>query len=385
MRHISLTFIFLVVLLASCAPEIIPPTPTSVPTSTRPVFTPIPTLTHTPQPTATPMLPIYYSEPGQVVLDFYERACEATWSNSAYEIPCPGDPIDSARGFILPINYASVEGNMMVEAPMLIGLPGQGAGLGSGLFGHYPAVKVEAGDIFISTVACQGDAVCDVEFALEYFDTFGTYHHESNWKVRHKFGGGPFEIRFDVSNLAGKTVEFLLVMREQGPAKDARVVWINPHIARNPYAQQQSVVTSNTPTTSTQDKIPGVIRGWVDMSAAPPYLNDPNTGSSPVVVTFFNLDDGSYWYIQTSLTGHPNFQMTVPPGNYQVVAYGRGVADLPYVSAGYTGKNPSCGQALKSITVGPNARVNDIIIADWNWACGGTAERPLKPSDVPIP
>jgi hypothetical protein len=77
--------------------------------------------------------------------------------------------------------------------------------------------------------------------------------------------------------------------------------------------------------------------------------------------------------------------MTLPPGNYQVVAYGHGVGDTPNESAGYTGEKPSCGKELKTITVGPNARVDDIVITDWNWTCGGTAERPVKPSDVPVP
>jgi len=105
----------------------------------------------------------------------------------------------------------------------------------------------------------------------------------------------------------------------------------------------------------------------------------------PVVVTFFNLDDGTFWYIQTSLTGHPNYQMTVPPGSYQVVAYARGVGGEPYVVAGYTGKNPSCGQVLQVVNVGQNEHVENIVIADWNWTCGGTAYRPEKPSIVPIP
>lgn len=129
----------------------------------------------------------------------------------------------------------------------------------------------------------------------------------------------------------------------------------------------------------------GFISGRVDMSTAPPYLNDPLIGSSPVVVVFFNLDDGTYWYIQTSQTGHPDYKMSVPSGTYQIVAYGRGVGDLPFVAAGYTGENPSCGKALKTVVVEPNVRVDDIVIADWNWTCGGSAYRPDKPADAPIP
>ncbi len=88
---------------------------------------------------------------------------------------------------------------------------------------------------------------------------------------------------------------------------------------------------SPTPTTEATETPTtfGLINGRVDMSSAPPYLNDPVIGSAPVVVTFFNLDDGAYWYIQTSQAGHPDYQMSVPPGTYQIVAYGRGVGDVP--------------------------------------------------------
>jgi hypothetical protein len=129
-----------------------------------------------------------------------------------------------------------------------------------------------------------------------------------------------------------------------------------------------------------------VIKGWVDMAAAPPYMKDPmvNPQGMPVVVMFFNQDDGTWWWIHTTAT-HPNYQMTVPPGDYLVVAYGQGMGGVPYVAAGYTGMNPSCGQALALVTVPPNTTVEGIVIADWNWNCGGTAYRPPKPDEVPLP
>jgi len=129
---------------------------------------------------------------------------------------------------------------------------------------------------------------------------------------------------------------------------------------------------------------PATISGQVDMSTAPPYLNDPVLGSVPVTVVFFNLDNGMHWYVQT-MQSDPAFQASVPPGTYQVVAYGPGVGDLPYVAAGYTGENPSCGKELKTITVQPGAQIEDIVIADWNWTCDGTAPRQDKPADIHLP
>ena len=228
------TLVLLVILVTACAPTVSSTIPSQ--TATHPAFTPIPTLTLTPQPTSTPTLPVVYSEPDQIVLDFFATACEATWSNNSYEIPCPGNPLDTARGFIFPTDYASIEGHRMVEDPMLIGSPGLGDGNGLGLFGRYPAITIQGGDTFVTTVACQGDYICDVEFALEYFDANGNFHPENNWKFPYARGNGPLEVQFDLSALAGQTVEFSLVLRAQGPPQDARVVWINPHITRTPSA-----------------------------------------------------------------------------------------------------------------------------------------------------
>jgi len=132
------------------------------------------------------------------------------------------------------------------------------------------------------------------------------------------------------------------------------------------------------------DNSPALISGQVDMSTAPPYLNDPVLGSLAMTVVFFNLDNGMHWYEQTT-QGDPSFQASIPPGTYQVVAYGIGVGDLPFVVAGYTGEDPSCGKELKTITVQPGTQIEDIVIADWNWTCDGTAQRQDKPADVPLP
>ena len=132
------------------------------------------------------------------------------------------------------------------------------------------------------------------------------------------------------------------------------------------------------------DNTPATISGQVDMSTSPPYLNDPVLGSAGVTVVFFNLDNSTHWYVQTTQGDH-TFQVSVPPGTYQLVAYGPGVGNLPYVAAGYTGMEPSCGKELKTIIVRPGTQIEDIVIADWNWTCDGTAPRQDKPADVPLP
>jgi hypothetical protein len=289
-------------------------------------------------------------------------------------------------GYVEATDHTILEGMISAEAPMIIALPGKGDGSGIGLFGHYPPMLVYNGDTFFATIACQGDADCYLEFSLEYFDELGNYQ-DTSWSWIHQVGDGPQMISADLSSLAGQTVDFLLVLRAEDELEGQWAAWIQPYIYRDPNAQPPPTIEPiPTSQPDTDDDTPGVISGMVAMESAPPYMNDPMSGNSmPVVVVFFNLDDGTYWWIHTTLTGHPYYQMTVSPGTYQVVAYGQGVGGVPYVAAGYTGQNPSCGQNLVTVEVPPNGNVENIVIADWNWTCGGSAYRPEKPSGVPLP
>lgn len=298
-------------------------------------------------------------------------------------LPCPGHLEDIDNGYIEYTDHTVLEGMTSVEAPIIIGLPGKGGTfVGIGLFGHYPPILVYPGDTFKATIACQGDADCNLEFALEYYDSQGKYW-DTNWSWIHIAGDGPQEISVDLSSLAGQTIELMLVLRAKEELENQWAVWIQPHVSRDPNVQPPPTVEI-IPTS--QPKTSGVISGMVAMASAPPYLNDPGTGnSSPVAVVFFNQDDGTYWWIHSSLTGHPYYQMTIPSGNYGVVAYAHGVGTIPYVVAGYTGQNPSCGNNLKTVVVPPNGKVENIVIADWNWTCGGTSYRPDKPGGVPLP
>jgi hypothetical protein len=115
-------------------------------------------------------------------------------------------------------------------------------------------------------------------------------------------------------------------------------------------------VTSGAPFPSEVPR--GTISGRVDMSAAPPYLNDPIvTGGLgvPVVVAAFNLDNGTYAWVDTTLT-RPDFSLTLPAGRYHIVAYGQGVADVAYVTGGYTGENSRVGRNSPRLAWGQGRR-----------------------------
>jgi hypothetical protein len=226
--RLYLTPVLLAVLLVSC----IPAAPFPIPASTNlPPFTPAPTVAAT---SIEPPITIPSDDPGNSVMDFVASICEATWSNNSQYLTCPGNLAELPKGYVDYSDQTVIEGNIPVNAPVLIGSPGQGGDNGTGLFGHYPAFTVQAGDRFKAWVACQVDIPCNVEFALEYFDANKTYQKDTGWKWQHKAGDGPFEIDLDLTPLAGQTVEFLLVVREQDSSQGAWVVWIAPRIIRYP-------------------------------------------------------------------------------------------------------------------------------------------------------
>ncbi len=311
--------------------------------------------------------------------DFVEHVCDAEWANSgSYITPCPSNLDEIEQGYFTNTHLAFAESNTAIEVQSLIVVPQQGSG-GTAIFGIYPLFEVWPGDQFRASLACQGFSACKVKYALEYYDAGGEYHTVS-WEWPHEAGDGIVNIAVDLSALAGQSVRFVLAVRDNdGDPSDDFALWMAPHIYRAPGAQPPEPAVE-------EEQPPGVISGWVNMADAPPYMNDPVAGPMMVAVVFFNLDDGTYWWIHTTPTRHPNYQMTVPPGNYHVAAFGQGVDGTPYVSAAYTGEWPlSCDQDLKAVTVAPNQKVEDIVIADWNWICGGDAYRPPKPADVPLP
>ena len=208
------------------SPTVQPPSPSAAPPTSTPL-PPTATATSTPVP-----FPWITPQPGTVVLDFVALACRSLWGNGARNIPCPGDPNDLTEGYIAPADQAVAEGEIPVEAPVLIGLPGLGGEHGAGLFGTFPLLLIQPGDTFHAVLACQEGSSCDVEFALEYIDARGNYNHEMNWSWMHSYGGGPVPVEVDLSPLADQTVQLILVVRDQGTPEDDWVLWIYPYVSR---------------------------------------------------------------------------------------------------------------------------------------------------------
>lgn len=124
--------------------------------------------------------------------------------------------------------------------------------------------------------------------------------------------------------------------------------------------------TSGGPTEESEG-VPGVISG---------SLGYPSEQIPRLAIVFFNLDDGTWWWIGTAVN-QSSYQMTVPVGNYHVVAYAEGGIAGGYTAAVPCGLSVACNDhSLLTVNVGSNARVNGIDVTDWYAPPGAFPQKP---------
>lgn len=217
------------VLLSACRPiEISIETPietSSAAEAAATTFTAIPTFTPAPSITST-------STPhGTVELDFVAQLCKAQWLNGSQHLKsCPNPNGNDVSG-----GYASVldptTGGLPAGTPVLLTIPAWNGF--SSLFLRYPAFRVQSEDRFQTTLRCANTNPCDVEFALEYYDSRNEFHKFLKWD--YKVGDPEIHVDADLSSLAGQTVEFTLVHRLFHDLHDPQQdngIWIGPRIFR---------------------------------------------------------------------------------------------------------------------------------------------------------
>lgn len=321
--------------------------------------------------------------PGTVALDFAEKPCNASWSNNGEYLPCPGTLEDTQSGYADRFDETIINGNIHIEQPGLLTIPSQPSTGFYAIFGKYPPFTVMEGDRFRAVLACRdGFPNCNADASLEYYNASGQFMQipEAEWNVS-VFGEDYIYADVDLSLLASKTVQFTLTVRDNGDAVDDHIVWIMPHIARIGGAATDAI----PPHQLNIAKIDTInVSGTVEMQSAPPYLDDDHPPGSPAVVVFFDVHS-DLWFMASTLENHPNFSIDVLSGEYYVMAYSYGVGDVPYVSAAYTGIDPSCGQKMAVLKASSGKPLSGVKINDWNWSCGGDALRLEKPEEVSLP
>lgn len=162
------------------------------------------------------------------ILNFAQDFCEAQWKSNAGKLPCPGREGDP-DGFVTYLTDPLLENRQQENQPTLLTHPYVGDD--GYISGRYPPIQIRSGDHFSADVGCLGNYKrCNVRFRVEYraqgesIKKLGEYHETHDKGITH--------IDFNLSDLAGKMVEFTLTVLASNESSENAAFWLNPHIYR---------------------------------------------------------------------------------------------------------------------------------------------------------
>ncbi len=179
----------------------------------------------------------------RVALAFTSNFCNATWSTpNSNNLFCPGIPT-FASSIVYRSTTPTLENGSVDDEPGLIMVPSDGSN--GYIQGRYPSFTVQSGDRFQTIIGCaynnKTNPKCDVTFELNYVEgskevKFRSWHevYEGQWR----------QIDEDLSSLAGKTVQFILRISNNGSNLDDRALWLAPAVWR----QAPTATVTQTPT-----------------------------------------------------------------------------------------------------------------------------------------
>ena len=159
--------------------------------------------------------------------DFTENYCKSgvTWTNGAGSLPCPGAKGDS-EGWVRKIDNPILENGVEDNEP---GLQIHPENVTDGwIRGTYPEIAITGGVYFKAIVGCYHDADCDVKFKLNAKVDGGAEQTLATWReVQDKRFN---RVQVDLGHLAGKNVQFILLVDANGSPANDRALWFGPRI-----------------------------------------------------------------------------------------------------------------------------------------------------------
>jgi hypothetical protein len=168
-------------------------------------------------------------EPTQTVFNMADNYCSAEWRNRVDLLSCPGQITDLESGFVLLQAEPSLENGTKENEPGIIMRPDSSDG--GWVQGRYPPFRVEAGDRFRAVIGCMADNPdCRVIFQLNYRADGGAVQNLGSWTE--VFDRNVYKLDVDLNPLAGKSVEFILTVLNDGNSIDDTVFWLVPRVMR---------------------------------------------------------------------------------------------------------------------------------------------------------
>lgn len=157
--------------------------------------------------------------------DFVANYCAATWNSRAGNLSCQGLSQDAA-GSVLLLNGADLEARRSNDLLLWTRPSLQNNGW---ISGQYPAYLVNSNDHFLAEVGClNGSQGCDVTFYLDYRASNGATGRLGAW--REVYDGRTTLVDVDLSTLAGRAVQFTLIVGNNGNPQTANAFWLLPRV-----------------------------------------------------------------------------------------------------------------------------------------------------------
>ena len=171
----------------------------------------------------------------ETVYSFVDNYCSAGWRNATSEIEdCPGTQTDIV-GFVIKRETPKLENGLTENEAALQTHP---QWIDNGMIsGRFPAFNVVDGDHFKTVIGClykSGGSTCDIKFQLTYHADGGPLQLLGQWEE--SYDGTIRRIDIDLADkgLAGKSVEFSLVVLANGSSTQDWAFWLLPRIVGPP-------------------------------------------------------------------------------------------------------------------------------------------------------
>ncbi|MCJ7624366.1 MAG: NBR1-Ig-like domain-containing protein [Anaerolineaceae bacterium] len=162
-------------------------------------------------------------------LDFAFYYHTAKWYSSKGSISIYAGSDNYTNGSVSRTSSPVLEEGYQDDEPALIMIPSDGPG--GVINGRFPVVNIHSGDRFHALIGCTGNKPkCDVMFQVNYSADGGAATNLGSWTEI--YDGNWTLIDLDLTALAGKSVEFTLLVHNNGSSSDDRVFWLAPKIVR---------------------------------------------------------------------------------------------------------------------------------------------------------
>lgn len=201
------------------------PTPTSTSTDTP---TPTPTPTEEDAPTSTATGTEAPPSKPELVNDFVDNMCQASWRNEGGELLCPG-PIEGSEGGVFQSQNQTLENGVNAASSGIILYPPKE--LKGWVEGRFPGFKIQDKDRFTAMFSCiSGNTECDLGVEIQYRDASGEIRDLLSWHEIHD--SNVREVDIDLSALAGETVQFIITVDAENVSEHNYLVVYRPGIWR---------------------------------------------------------------------------------------------------------------------------------------------------------